>query len=60
MTKMKLLYIPFIAAGLLATGCIEEIDPLTSYVTQDQLDNAPDASAKLATAITSTLVGQCL
>jgi len=57
---MKLLYIPFIAAGLLATGCIEEIDPLTSIVTQDQLDKAPDSSAKLATAVTSDIVGHTI
>ncbi len=58
MTKMKLLYIPFVAASLLATGCIEEIDPMTSVVTQDQLNKAPNSAEKLATGITSSMSGQ--
>ena len=58
MTKMKLLYIPFVAASLLATGCIEEIDPMTSVVTQDQLNKAPNSAEKLATGITSSMTGQ--
>ena len=60
MTKMKLLYIPFVAASLLATGCIEEIDPMTSVVTQGQLNKAPNSAEKLATGITSSMTGQFL
>lgn len=55
---MKLLYIPFLAAGaMLATGCIEVIDPQSSTVTQEQVDDAPNSSAKLASAITSEIIG---
>lgn len=58
MNKMKFLYIPFAAVALLATGCIEEIDPATSTVTQGQLNKAPGSAEKVATGITSGMTGQ--
>ncbi len=41
----------------LTTGCIDEIDPQTSYVTSEQAANAEGSYDNFVTAITNSLVG---
>lgn len=41
----------------LATSCIDEVDPQTSYVTAEQAANAPGAYENFVTAITNSLCG---
>ncbi len=57
---MKLNKITFATLALAATsltGCIEEIDPQTSYVTIDQASSAPNSFDKFVSAITSSING---
>lgn len=54
---MKFLYIPVAALALLTTGCIEEINPQTNVVTQEQLDEAPNAAEKVCAGITNDMTG---
>ena len=42
----------------LATSCIDEIDPQTSYVTSEQAANAPGAYENYVSAITNSLCGE--
>ncbi len=45
------------SVAMLATSCIKEIDPQTSYATVDQVSKAPNAYKNYVDAITSSLVG---
>ena len=42
----------------LATGCIDEIDPQSSYVTAEQAANAPGAFENFVNSITNSLCGE--
>lgn len=55
----KIIYSAIAASAFFAaTGCIEEIDPMTNIVTGDQVDKAPGSFEALTDALTSPLVGQ--
>ena len=40
------------------TGCIEEYDPQTSYVSEDQASNAPGSFQNFVNGITSPMIGE--
>lgn len=58
MKKIKYIVIAVVSVVLLATGCIQEIDPQTSTVTITQAANAPGAYDNFVDAITGQLTGQ--
>lgn len=54
----KFLYLSLaLTPMILATGCIEEINPQSSTVTAGQVQNAPNSSAKLTAALISGMTG---
>ena len=56
--KNKVKILTWAAAGLLLmSGCIKEIDPQSSSVTEDQANNAPGSFANFVSAITNSLTG---
>lgn len=56
--KNKVKIFTWAAAGLLLmSGCIKEIDPQSSSVTEDQANNAPGAFSNFVAAITNSLAG---
>ena len=54
---MKKIFLMAAAASLVLTGCMQEFDPQTSYVSGDQASNAPGAYDNFVNAITSSLAG---
>ena len=55
----KLLYTALAVTSIATlTGCIEETNPLTGYVTEDQAGNAPNSFESFVGAITTDLIGQ--
>lgn len=55
----KILYtVLALASASTLTGCIEETNPLTGYVTEDQAANAPNSFKGFVDAITTNLIGQ--
>lgn len=44
----------------LLTSCLQQIDPQTSTVTEEQMANAPGVFDKSVASLTSTLTGEFL
>ncbi|MDO4164004.1 MAG: RagB/SusD family nutrient uptake outer membrane protein [Bacteroides sp.] len=57
MKNITSLFATAAACLVLASGCIKEIDPQTSTVTEEQAGNAPGSFDNFVTAITNSLVG---
>lgn len=55
----KILYLSLaLSSMVLTTGCIEEINPQNSTITEGQLQDAPNTAARLTAALTSSITGQ--
>lgn len=54
---IKILFVA-VASAFLASSCIKEIEPQTSYVTLDQAADAPGSFDNFVSSITSTLCGE--
>lgn len=59
--KHKLSFLLAVAAGMtLATGCIDEIEPQSSYATVDQVSEAPGVFDKYVNTVTMDIIGKTM
>ena len=56
---MNFKYITLLLPAIALTGCLEQYDPAQTYVSKDQVQNAPNSAEAIVAAVTSDAVGHC-